>query len=189
MPAPNYMSRQKELKWSMRSIVNDWMIEVHGRFHMLPETLFLAINIVDRFLSIRVVSMNRLQLVGMTALLIASKYEEIMTPTVQNFIYTSDGGYTADDLLNAERYMLTALRFELNFPNPLHFLRRISKADNYCIRSRTIAKYLMEIPIIDHRFITYRPSILAAASMWMSRRLLSRGPWVHLMICSMTNAI
>lgn len=177
MPNPNYMEKQGDIKWSMRAILVDWLIEVHAKFYLLPETLFLAINIVDRFLSLRVVSLIKLQLVGITAMFIAAKYEEIMAPSVEAFIYMSDGGYSEAEVLKAERYMLGVLEFNLGYPNPLNFLRRISKADDYDLATRTVAKYLMEVPMLDHRFLEYPPSQIAAAAMWLSRRMLGRGEW------------
>jgi G2/mitotic-specific cyclin 2 len=65
----------------MREMLVDWMCQAHLRYHMLPETLWIAVNIVDRFLTIRAVSLVKLQLVGITALFIAAKYEEILAPT------------------------------------------------------------------------------------------------------------
>jgi hypothetical protein len=64
----------------MRTTLIDWLLQVHLRYHMLPETLWIAVNIVDRFLSLRVVSLIKLQLVGVTAMFVAAKYEEILAP-------------------------------------------------------------------------------------------------------------
>ena len=61
----------------MRGILTDWLVQVHVRFRLMPETLFLCINIIDRFLSVRVVSLAKLQLVGITCLFITAKVEEI----------------------------------------------------------------------------------------------------------------
>lgn len=105
LPTPDYMTRQKDLHWKMRGILVDWLVEVHQKFRLLPETLFLAVNIIDRFLSLRVCSLPKLQLVGITALFIASKYEEVMCPSIQNFIYMADGGYTDSEILQAEQYV------------------------------------------------------------------------------------
>ncbi|KAA8913557.1 hypothetical protein TRICI_003161 [Trichomonascus ciferrii] len=177
MPNPNYMDDQKHLEWEMRGVLVDWLVEVHCKFKLLPETLFLAINIVDRFMSARVVSLNKVQLVGIAALFIAAKCEEVYTPAIQNYAYISDGGYEEDDILNAERFVLQVLSFEMSYPNPLNFLRRISKADNYDIQTRTIAKYLLEISLLDHRLMKYLPSDVAAAAMYLARKILDRGDW------------
>lgn len=178
LPNPDYMDHQDELEWKTRSILVDWLIEVHTRFHLLPETLFLAINIIDRFLSEKVVQLDRVQLVGITAMFIASKYEEVLSPHVGNFKHVADNGFSESEILSAERFILQTLEYDLSYPNPMNFLRRISKADNYDIQTRTVAKYLLEISVVDHRFMSYRPSHVAAAAMYLARLILDRGDWV-----------
>lgn len=182
MANPDYMDSQAELEWNMRGILVDWLLEVHTRFRLLPETLFLAVNIIDRFLSSKVVQLDRLQLVGVTAMFIASKYEEVLSPHVQNFRHVADDGFTEEEILSAERFVLAALNYDLSYPNPMNFLRRISKADNYDIQTRTLGKYLLEIGCLDHRFIAYPPSQVAAAAMYLARLVLDRGPWVSHLI-------
>lgn len=177
VPNPQYMSHQDDLEWKTRGILIDWLVEVHTRFHLLPETLFLAVNIVDRFLSEKVVQLDRLQLVGITAMFIASKYEEVLSPHIANFRHIADDGFTEAEILSAERFVLATLNYDLSYPNPMNFLRRISKADNYDIQSRTIGKYLVEISLLDHRLMAYRPSHIAAAAMYLSRLILDRGEW------------
>ncbi len=179
IPNPQYMSHQDDLEWKTRGILVDWLIEVHTRFHLLPETLFLAVNIIDRFLSEKVVQLDRLQLVGVTAMFIASKYEEVLSPHVANFRHVADDGFTEAEILSAERFILSTLKYDLSYPNPMNFLRRISKADNYDIQSRTFAKYLMEISLLDHRFMAFRSSHIAASAMYLSRVILDNGPWVR----------
>jgi len=189
MPNPDYMSHQEDLEWKMRGILVDWLIEVHTRFRLLPETLYLAVNIIDRFLSAKVVQLDRLQLVGVTAMFIASKYEEVLSPHVANFRHVADDGFSETEILSAERYVLSALDYDLSYPNPMNFLRRISKADNYDIQTRTLGKYLMEISLLDHRFMQYPQSQCAAASMYLARLILERGPWVRtclLIVASLT---
>ncbi|KAL1996601.1 hypothetical protein VTN49DRAFT_7466 [Thermomyces lanuginosus] len=181
MPNPDYMEHQPELEWRMRGILVDWLIEVHTRFRLLPETLFLAVNLIDRFLSTEVVAVNRLQLVGVTAMFIASKYEEVLSPHVVNFSNVSDGTFSEREILEAERHVLAALEYNLSYPNPMNFLRRISKADNFDIATRTLGKYLIEISLVDHRFMPYYPSLVAAAAMYLARLILHRGPWDELL--------
>lgn len=178
IPNPQYIIHQDELEWKTRSILVDWMIEVHTRFHLLPETLFLAVNIIDRFLSQKVVQLDRVQLVGITAMFIAAKYEEVMSPHVSNYRLVSDDGFSDAEILSAERFILETLNYDLSYPNPMNFLRRISKADDYDIQSRTIGKFLMEISIVDYRFLAYRPSHVAAGAMYLARMILDRGEWV-----------
>ncbi|OCK77865.1 A/B/D/E cyclin [Lepidopterella palustris CBS 459.81] len=177
MANPDYMENQSELEWKMRGVLVDWLLEVHTRFRLLPETLFLTVNIIDRFLSSKIVQLDRLQLVGVTAMFIASKYEEVLSPHVQNFRHVADDGFTEEEILSAERFVLAALNYDLSYPNPMNFLRRISKADNYDIQTRTLGKYLLEISCLDHRFIGHAPSQVAAAAMYLARLVLERGEW------------
>jgi hypothetical protein len=89
-----------------------------------------------------------------------------------------DGGYTVDEILKAERFMLSMLKFELGWPGPMSFLRRISKADDYDLETRTLAKYFLEVTIMDERFVSSKPSLTAAAAHCMARLMLKRGDWV-----------
>src|SRR5579859_1024930 len=178
-PNPHYMSNQRELGWHMRRVLIDWLIQVHSRFHLLPETLFLTINIIDRFLTLRNVPVNKLQLVGATAIFTAAKYEEISCPSVDEVVFMVDNGYARDEILEAERFMVNMLGFELGWPGPMSFLRRISKADDYDVNTRTLAKYLLEVTVIDERFVASPPSFSAAVTHGLARRMLSRGYWVR----------
>lgn len=179
MANPKYMNDQPDLEWHMRGILVDWLLEVHQKFRLLPETLFLAVNLIDRFLSHKVVQLDRLQLVGVTALFIASKYEEVLSPHVTNFSHVADNAFTEEEILSAERFVLTALNYDISrYPNPMNFLRRISKADNYDVQTRTLGKYLLEISCLDHRFIGHPPSQISAAAMYLARLVLNRGEWV-----------
>ncbi|CCM00725.1 uncharacterized protein FIBRA_02765 [Fibroporia radiculosa] len=177
MPNPRYMENQKDLAWKMRGILTDWLIQVHSRFRLLPETLFLCVNIIDRFLSARVVSLAKLQLVGVTCMFIAAKVEEMVAPSATNFLYCADSSYTENDILQAERYVLKTIDWNLSYPNPIHFLRRVSKADDYNVQVRTIAKYLLEIQCLEWRLIAAPPSLLAAAAIWLARIILGYSDW------------
>lgn len=176
LPDPNYLFEQTQLKPKMRSILVDWLVEMHQKFRLLPETLFLAINIMDRFMSVEVVQIDKLQLLATGSLFIAAKYEEVFSPSVKNYAYFTDESYTEDQILQAEKYILTILNFDLNYPNPMNFLRRISKADDYDVQLRTLGKYLLEISIIDHRFIGMLPSLCSAAAMYIARLILGKDP-------------
>ncbi|KAF8126159.1 cyclin-like protein [Boletus edulis] len=177
LPNPDYMSSQKELAWSMRGILLDWLVQVHARFRLLPETFFLCVNIIDRFLSARVVSLAKLQLVGITCLFVAAKVEEIVAPSVSHFLHCADSSYTESEILLAERYVLKTIEWNMSFPNPMHFLRRISKADDYDVKARTIGKYLLEVGALEWRLLATPPSLMAAASIWLARLILGNYKW------------
>lgn len=178
MPNPDYMKGQAELSWGMRQTLVDWLLQVHLRYHMVPETLWIAVNIVDRFLTKRVVSLMKLQLVGVTAMFIAAKYEEIIAPSVDEFVFVTEKGYTKDEILKGERIMLQTLEFHIShYCSPYNWMRKISKADDYDIQTRTLSKFLTEVTLLDYRFLRVKPSLVAAVGMYTARRMLG-GDWV-----------
>lgn len=177
MPNPDYIEAQDEMTWEERGMLVDWLINIHNKFRLIPETLFLAVNLMDRLLSLRFVALSKLQLVGVTALFTAAKYEEVLVPSVTNFVYVCHQAVEESDMFAAERYLLRTLNFDLSYPNPMNFLRRISKADDYDIQTRTVAKYLIEIATVDYRLMSHPPSALAAAALWLAREVLERGEW------------
>ena len=99
----------------MREILVDWLVEVHLKFKLLPETLYLTVNLIDRFLEKENVMRNKLQLVGVTAMLIASKYEEIYPPIVTDFVYITDNAYSKKEILEMEESILCSLEFSVHF--------------------------------------------------------------------------
>ena len=178
MPSSDYMSGQNEITWEMRQTLVDWLLQVHLRYHLLPETLWIAVNIVDRFLTHRVVSLVKLQLVGVTALFIASKYEEILAPSVDEFVFMTENGYSREEVLKGERIILQTLDFKISqYCSPYSWMRKISKADNYDIQTRTLSKFLTEVTLLDHHFLRVKPSLVAAVGMYTARRMLG-GDWV-----------
>uniref|UniRef100_A0A8C5XI16 Cyclin B2 n=1 Tax=Microcebus murinus TaxID=30608 RepID=A0A8C5XI16_MICMU len=118
----------RDINGRMRAILVDWLVQVHSKFRLLQETLYMCIAIMDRFLQVQAVSRKKLQLVGITALLLASKYEEMFSPNIEDFVYITDNAYTSSQIREMETLILKELKFELGRPLPLHFLRRASKA-------------------------------------------------------------
>ncbi|XP_041843573.1 G2/mitotic-specific cyclin-B2-like [Melanotaenia boesemani] len=128
-------------------------------------------------LQVQPVSRRKLQLVGVTAMLVACKYEEMYAPEVGDFAYITDNAFTRSQILEMEQLMLRALNFQLGRPLPLHFLRRASKVANSDVEKHTLAKYLMELTLLDYDMVHYRPSEIAAASLCLSQLLLDGLPW------------
>lgn len=170
-PITNYMLQQYEITSKHRMILVDWMAEVTVKFRLLVETLFLAVNILDRFLQRKAVARPKLQLVGVTAMLVASKYEEILTPEVNDFVWITAKAYTREEVLKMERLILSTLDFELSIPTPLHFLRRYSKAARSDSRIHTLSKYITEVSMVDYGMTAHPPSMIAAASVYIARQM------------------
>nr|WGT79739.1 cyclinB [Flammulina velutipes] len=177
MPNPDYMDAQNEISWEMRQTLVDWLLQAHLRYHMIPETVWIAVNIVDRFLSKRVVSLAKLQLVGIAALFIAAKYEEIMAPSVDEFVALAEDGYSREEVLKGERIILQSLGFHIShYCSPYSWMRKISRADDYDLQTRTLCKFLTEVTLLDYRFLRAKPSLIAAVGMYSSRMMLG-GDW------------
>ena len=92
------MKKQPDINNSMRAILVDWLVEVAEEYKLSPDTLYLAVNYIDRFLSSMVVLRKKLQLVGTACMLIASKLEEIYPPEVAEFVYITDDTYSGKEV-------------------------------------------------------------------------------------------
>jgi len=170
----DYLAGQTELLPKMRAVLIDWLVGVHLQFHLLQETLYTTVAILDRFLQVEVgsITRNKLQLVGVAAMLVASKYEEIYAPEVKDFVYITDRAYTEKDILRMEIRILATLKFDLGRPLPLHFLRRASKAGGVEAATHTLAKYIVELSLGVYSLCDLPPSKLSAAALALSMRLL-----------------
>lgn len=111
----------------MRKVLIDWLIDVHFNFKLLPETLFITINLLDRFTGKLQIPRKKYQLVGATCLFIASKYEEIYPPLIKDFKFITDNAYTIEEIKNMEKNILEQLDFEVTMPTSLRFLERYAK--------------------------------------------------------------
>lgn len=109
----------------------------------------------------------------MTAFLIASKFEEIYPPDLMDFVVICDQLYSKKEIIKMEMVILKALKFELARPLPLHFLRRNSKAAHADPRIHSMAKYLMEVMLLDHEAASWAPSLLAAAALYVTLRMFN----------------
>ena len=188
-PKVNYMKKQQDITSSMRAILVDWLVEVSEEYKLNMETLYLAVNYTDRFLSQMSVLRGKLQLVGTASMYIASKYEEITPPDVNEFVYITDDTYTKKQVLRMEHLLLKILDFKMSPPTAnwflMHFLRFIklntclsnkSNAD-LCSRIEHLSRYLAELTLIDiDTFVQYLPSQIAASAIYLAMFTLGR-PW------------
>ncbi|CAG5116431.1 unnamed protein product [Candidula unifasciata] len=189
-PIYSYM-RQLEKKYSirqnlldgsditgkMRAILIDWLCQVHNRFHLLQETMYLTVSIIDRYLQAKPCSRTKLQLVGVTAMLLASKYEEMYAPEVADFVYITDNAYTKKDVRDMEQDILRTLDFSFGRPLCLNFLRRNSKAGQVDATKHTLAKYMMELAMVEYDMAHLRPSYIAAAALYLAMLVLDGSEW------------
>ncbi|KXS13509.1 hypothetical protein M427DRAFT_113310 [Gonapodya prolifera JEL478] len=184
-PSPAYILRQPHLTFAMRSVLVDWLSEVHSQCGFVPETLLLAVNLLDRFLSETRcnVSSDRFQLLGIACLLIACKYEEVNPPKIAFLLNICNNAYTRRQLKDAELFVLTTLHFDVSsFASPLNFLRRISRAEGYDPMTRTLGKYLVELCAADGDCIGEKNGVIAAACAWLARVVMGRVEWTDALV-------
>ncbi|KAG9459372.1 hypothetical protein H6P81_003880 [Aristolochia fimbriata] len=184
-PCFNFMEMlQRDITQSMRAILIDWLVEVSEEYKLVPDTLYLTVYIIDRFLSKNYIERQKLQLLGITCMLIASKYEEICAPRVEEFCFITDNTYTKDEVLKMERHVLNFMGFYISTPTIKTFLRRFLRAaqTSYDVPSSELeflANYLSELTLIEYGFLKFLPSIVAASAIFLARWTLDQSdhPW------------
>ncbi|XP_040262996.1 G2/mitotic-specific cyclin-B1-like [Bufo bufo] len=173
---PKFLQGQ-EVTGNMRAILVDWLVQVQMKFRLLQETIFMTVGIIDRFLQENPVPKNQLQLVGVTAMFLAAKYEEMYPPEIGDFTFVTDHTYTKVQIREMEMNILRALKFAIGRPLPLHFLRRTSKIGEVTAEQHSLAKYLMELVMVDYEMVHYPPSQIAAAASCLSLKVFNAGEW------------
>ena len=178
MADPNSIDIQPEIKWHMRPFLLDFMIEGHFMYHLLPETLFLAVNILDRYCSKRIVYKKHYQLVGTTALWIAAKYGECKdkVPTIANLKFLCDGLYDDQLYTQVEWHMLQTLEWVIGHPTVDSFIQICRDGVMVDLELEHMARYILEISLYHREFIGKNSSEVARASMALARIILGRDP-------------
>lgn len=127
---PDYLSKVQiptEVKDTSRAFLVEWIIDVHRKFRLLPETLYVTVFLIDRFLSLKQIKKSQLHILGVTSLLISTKYEEIYPPELKDLLSVSENKFTRKEVLVMEREMLTTLEFNLTTPSAYRFLERFRR--------------------------------------------------------------
>ncbi|KAM4555205.1 cyclin-A2 isoform 1-T2 [Odontesthes bonariensis] len=177
-PKAGYMKKQPDITNSMRAILVDWLVEVGEEYKLQNETLYLAVNYIDRFLSSMSVLRGKLQLVGTAAMLLASKFEEIYPPEVAEFVYITDDTYTKKQVLKMEHLVLKVLSFDLAAPTINQFLTQYFCNHSVSKQVESLAMYLGELSLVDSDpFLKYLPSQTAAASYVLANNAVTGGSW------------
>ncbi|KAK9923270.1 hypothetical protein M0R45_031699 [Rubus argutus] len=184
-PYPSFMETiQQDITKSMRGILIDWLVEVSEEYKLVPDTLYLTVYLIDWFLSKNYIERQRLQLLGITCMLIASKYEEICAPRLDEFCFMTDNTYTKEDVLQMENQVLKYLGFQLFVPTAKSFLRRFLLAAQASYKSPSLeleylANYLAELTLVDYSFLKFVPSMIAASAVFLSKWTLDQSshPW------------
>ncbi|CAN6689085.1 unnamed protein product [Malus baccata var. baccata] len=181
-PSENLLSIQADITPHMRGILVNWLIEVHHKFELMQETLYLMVTLLDQYLSQVTIKKDDMQLVGLTALLLASKYEDFWHPRVKDLISISAETYTRAQVLGMEKAFLKKLKFRLNAPTPYVFMLRFLKAAQSETKLEHLAFYLIELCLVEYEALKFKPSLLCAAALYVARCTLQITPaWTPLL--------
>ncbi|XP_043830336.1 G2/mitotic-specific cyclin-B3 [Dromiciops gliroides] len=176
-PVSNYMVKQHDITKDMRAILVDWMVEVQENFELTHETLYLAVKLVDHYLMQVVCLRDKLQLIGSTAILIASKFEERCPPCIDDFLYICDDAYQREELLSMEVSILHTLNFDINIPIAYRFLRRFAKCAHVNMETLTLARFICELTLQEYDYVQERASKLAASCFFLALKMKNIGKW------------
>ncbi|KAH8403541.1 hypothetical protein KR009_003414, partial [Drosophila setifemur] len=166
-PIADYMPRQIHLTTWKRTLLIDWMVQMQETFELNHETLYLAVKIVDLYLCREVINKEKLQLLGAGAFFIACKYDERQPPLIKAFLYL----YNRDELVAMERKALRTINFDLGIPLSYRFLRRYARCAKVAIPTLTLARYILELSLMDYATIAFSDSKMASAALFMALRM------------------
>ncbi|KAJ6235544.1 g2/mitotic-specific cyclin-3-related [Anaeramoeba flamelloides] len=186
-PNAKYLDeKQPRINSKMRGILVDWLSDVCQEYKLHSETLYLAVNYIDRFLSLNCISKKHLQLLGVTALFIASKYEEVYPPTVKNFSDITENSISKKDIFKCEIKIVNALQFDLSPVTPKPFLKRYLRASQADLKTMLLANYFCEIQLIDSTYLAFLSSQIAASSVALAKMIVTKKSltqvWDHNMV-------
>ena len=176
MPDINSIEIQTEIQWFMRPYLLDFLLEAHHAFQLLPETLFLAVNLLDRYCSRRVVYKRHYQLVGCAALLIAAKYgdRKERVPTIRELKSMCCSLYDDDMFTQMEWHVLATLNWVIGHPTVTSFQQLALTEVSFDPELEHMAWYLSEIALYHKEFIPVRPSVMARSALGLARCILGR---------------
>ncbi|KAK6419051.1 hypothetical protein LTR95_017118 [Oleoguttula sp. CCFEE 5521] len=176
MPDIHSIEIQTEIQWFMRPYLLDFLLEAHHAFQLLPETLHLAVNLLDRYCSRRVVYKRHYQLVGCASLLIAAKYgdRKERVPTIRELRSMCCGLYDDDMFTQMEWHVLQTLSWVVGHPTVTTF-QQVALTGAACDPElEHLTWYLSEIALYHKEFIPVRPSIMARSALALARCILGR---------------
>ncbi|KAF2402866.1 hypothetical protein EJ06DRAFT_554427 [Trichodelitschia bisporula] len=178
MPDVSSIDLQTEIQWYMRPYLLDFLVEAHSAFQLLPETWFLAVNLLDRYCSRRVVYKRHYQLVGCVSLLIAAKYgdKKERVPTIRELRSMCCSLYDEEMFLQMEGHVLQTLTWVVGHPTADSFLQ-IALADTGSsedIELQNMTWYFCEMALFHKDFVGLRPSVLARCALVLARFVLNR---------------
>jgi len=176
MPGNFLESQNGVISVGQRAGVVDWIVEMHGRLRMQPAVLYLAINVLDRYLAALKEPPTSVTVVACATLLIAAKIEEIYPPKVRD-MRKSVPSISATELTHMERHILNTLKFAVSVPTVFHFMKRYLKAAEADMPLKALTMYIVEVAMYDTMYHRFAPSLVASAAISLALRMSGKVGW------------
>ncbi|KAI9987131.1 hypothetical protein PInf_023006 [Phytophthora infestans] len=179
LPEADYIGTvQLDINEKMRTILVDWLVEVGEEYELDSQTFHKAVNLVDRCLKKIKINRKQFQLLGCACMMIAAKFEEVFGPNVEEFVYISDQTYTADEMMNMEVQVLTALQYRVASTTCYGFMHRFMNAGCTTDMQRSLVLYLSDFALLFYHMVRFKPSVLVASAVYLARLTTGEAePW------------
>lgn len=175
---PDFLKSCVDITERTRQVVVDWMHAVIRSEKMQRQSFHIAVNIMDRTLSVFPTDLALIQLVSSTSILLAAKLNERYVPSVKRLIRYTDDAYTKEQIYDMERIMIRKLNFDLWPPTPYCFTSAWYQTTESPSKSQQfLTAYLLDISVLCERGASFKPSLAAAAAICLSNRILGSGVW------------
>ena len=163
----NIIKIQTDIKVSMRCILIDWLISLQDKFFINSKTLFLTINLIDRYLSKKLIFRNKFQLLGVTALFIAMKYEEMYMKNITEFVNLTAQAFDKNEILNMENILIDLVDFNLDLPLSIDFFGVLSSVYEFNKEEYILGNFLLEAFLLDIECCKYKQSQIGLAACYI----------------------
>jgi len=175
----DYLKKQRHISGDMRALLVNWLVNVQEQFELNHETLYLAVKIMDLYLAKTKGDVRRgdLQLIGGTAVFLASKFDERVAPLIDDILYMCEDNYKAEQIIKMELLLFKTVGFDLGIPISYRFLRRFSRVIKLEMPALTLARYILETSLMFYQFVGIKDDLMASASLLLALRMKNIGDW------------
>ena len=170
----DYLKHQAEITAHSRGILINWLVSIHRYLKLIPETLHLAVSLIDRFLNKKSVSKYQLQLLGVTCLFLAAKYEEIYPPEFSKFLKICENAYSKSQVVLMEKELLKVVDFKVNVPTAWVFFTKYAECAGLHRLEACLAQYMIELGLLEQGMTRFRNSLKAACAVFLASKQVKK---------------
>jgi G2/mitotic-specific cyclin-B, other len=170
----DFIKNQHEVNSNSRGILISWLVSIHRYLKLLQETFYISVSIVDRYLSKKSITKYQLQLLGVTSLFLAAKYEEIYPPEFSKFLKVTENCYSKAQIVLMEKEILKALDFKLTVPTPWVFYQKFCESGGLTRTENFMGQYILELSQLEIHIQKYKPSIKAASAIFIAQKYIRK---------------